>query len=247
MVEGRKTAIVTGAAIRLGKAIALALAEDGFQVGVHYGSSEEAAHETISEIERLGVTAIPLHADLTSPVAAAESIFHRATSEFGRVDLLVNCAAIFESGGLLATSADLWDRHFDINLKAPAFLSREFARQFSNRDSSDTCGQIIHLVDRRVFRADLTHFAYNLTKAALAEMTKILAQELAPGIRVNAIAPGAILPPPDESEDYLKKVSNGIPLKRSGGPEDVVQAVRYLVEAEFVTGEILTVTGGEHL
>lgn len=239
-----RTAVVTGAAVRIGRAIALALAGDGCDVVLHYGTSEAEAAMTIDELEQLGRKARSVCADLTQPVEAAQRIFDVADS-LGGADLLVNSAAIFEDAPLREMSESHFDRHLTINLKAPAFLCREFARRLP----SGRRGHILNLVDWRAETPPADYLAYSLSKAGVAALTKSLAQSLAPMIQVNAIAPGAILPPP-HSEDFEQWAASKrprIPLRRVGSVKDIAEAALYLVRSEFITGEILHVTGGEQL
>ncbi|MBW3543247.1 MAG: SDR family oxidoreductase [Planctomycetes bacterium] len=238
-----KVAIVTGGAVRLGREIALGLSDAGAGVVVHYGRSREAAERTICEIAAAGGRAVAVEADLASPVEAACAIIGAARAEFGRVDILVNNASVFEPSTLADAEPDDWDRQFAVNLKAPFYLCREFAgaREPGRR------AHIVNILDWRATRPGAGHLVYTLTKAALATLTLALAQELAPDVQVNAVAPGAILPPPGEGADYLDKLSTRIPLGRTGNAADVAEAVLFLLRSEFITGEILHVTGGQEL
>jgi pteridine reductase len=241
-LEG-KVAMVTGGAVRIGRAISLALADAGADVVVHHSNSTAEADAAVAEIAARGRRALAISADFTDPVPAAQRVMDGAIQAFGRVDVLVNSAAIFGSGTLASISESDWDRHFAINLKAPCFLCREFAA----RHAAAEPGSIINIVDWRALRPRPGNLAYTLTKAALVTMTEILAQELAPQIRVNAVAPGAILPPAGAGGDYLERLTQKIPLRRTGSVDDVTSAVLYLVRSDFITGDILCVTGGEHL
>jgi pteridine reductase len=236
-------AVVTGAAVRLGRAIALALAEEGYDLVVHYGHSRDEVEQTAKEIGQLGRNVATVAADLMQPAAAANAIFDTA-ARLGGARLLVNSAAIFENASLCETSEELYDRHLAINLKAPFFLSREFVRRLPGEQH----GQIINLADWRAETPPADYLAYTLSKAGIVALTKALALQLAPRIRVNAIAPGAMLPPPGEPEEpwRMSKLPE-IPLARTGSPDDIAAAAVYLARSEFVTGEILHVTGGEHL
>ena len=238
-----KVAIVTGGAVRLGKAIALALADAGVNIGLHYGRSAQAAQETVEAIVSLGVGGCAIQADLGEPAHAARRIVERTIARFGHVDILVNSAAIFADGTLLTTTEDEWDRQFAVNLKAPFFLSQTFA--FRRRHGER--GHIINIADWRANRPGPDHLAYTLTKSGLVTLTKSLAQELAPDVQVNAIAPGAILPPPGKEQSDLDRLAQQIPLRRAGSPADVTEAVRFLLGSDFITGETLCVSGGEHL
>lgn len=239
-LEG-KVAVITGSAVRIGRSIALALAEAGADICIHFNTSAEPARKTCDEIQQRGRKAMSVSADLSDPVAAAETIFSAVAAELGRVDVLVNSASVFENKKLAnATEAD-WDSQLDVNLKAPFFLCQKFAAQLP----SDQPGHIVNIVDWRARRAGIGHLPYRISKAGLVTLTECLALELAPGIQVNAIAPGAILPPPGEDRSYLEKRAAGVPLQRAGNPEEICQAVLYLLSSDFVTGEVLTVSGGE--
>jgi len=234
-------AIVTGGAVHLGRAMSLGLAQAGARVVVHYGHSADAAHDTVAAIEALGGEAIAVQADLVGS-AVAPAVVGRGAERFGHVDVLVNSASIFEPVGIADTTESLWDRHFAINLRAPFFLCRAFVGQLGDRR-----GHIVNIADWRGARPTASGVAYTLTKAGLIAMTQALAQSLAPNVQVNAIAPGVILPPPGEGDEYVERLLPSIPLRRSGSPADVVDALLYLLRSDYVTGEILHVTGGQHL
>ena len=159
------------------------------------------------------------------------------------MDILVNGAAIFEPGNWDDTTEANWDRHFAINLKSPFFLSQAFAVHVGR----ERAGHIVNIADWRGVRPGTGHVAYTLTKAALIAMTKSLAQALAPNIQVNAIAPGMILPPPGQDQAYLERWAHKIPAQRVGSPEEVARALIFLLRSDFVTGELILVTGGQHL
>lgn len=237
-----KAAIVTGGAVRLGGALALALGAEGVRVGVHYGSSAGPAEAVVGQIKAMGSDAVAIQADLSRP-AEAGSIVERATAHFGRVDILVNSAAIFEPGNWDDTTEANWDRHFAINLKSPFFLSQAFAAQVG----SERTGHIINIADWRGARPGADHLAYTLTKAAIIAMTRSLALALAPNIQVNAIAPGLILPPPGQDQAYLERKASQVPARRVGSPQEIARAMVFLLRSDFVTGDLVFVTGGEHL
>lgn len=237
-----KVAIVTGGAVRLGRALALALAEQGARVVVHYGSSAGPARTAVAEIEALGSDAVALQADLRH-LEQVPTVVERAVDHFGQVDVLVNNAAIFEPGRWDDTTEENWDRHFAINLKAPFFLSQAFARQVGE----GRAGHVVNIADWRAVRPGVGHVAYTLTKAGLVAMTKSLALALAPHVQVNAIAPGLILPPPGEDEAYLERKAGRVPLRRTGSPQEVADALLFLLRSDFITGELVFVTGGEDL
>ncbi len=239
-LEG-KVAVITGAAVRIGRSMALALAEAGVDICIHYHSSQQAAEQTCAEIDRLGRKSFAVAADLSDAHQAAALIIDAVVAEFGRVDILINSASVFENKCLLDTAEADWDSHLDINLKAPYFLSQQFAKSFQKGQT----GQIINLIDWRALRAGTGHLPYRISKAGLVTLTECLSLELAPAIQVNAIAPGAILPPPGQDASYLASRAEQIPLKRAGSPQDVCDALLYLLRSDFVTGEVLTVSGGE--
>jgi NAD(P)-dependent dehydrogenase (short-subunit alcohol dehydrogenase family) len=236
-------AVVTGGAVRVGRELCMTLAESGVCVCVHYSASHDAAERTVRDIRAAGGDAMLVRADLTHPLEAAQEIISAAASAFGQVDILVNNAAIFEPGSLDVTTPADWDRHQRINLQAPVFLCQRFARQIPDAGH----GAIINLADWRALRPQPGHLAYTLSKAGIVCLTRLLALELAPRIRVNAIAPGAILPPPLGDADDFAKLSEIIPLHRTGAPRDIAGAAMFLLQNDFVTGEVLHVTGGQHL
>jgi pteridine reductase len=238
-----KVAIVTGGSVRLGKAIALTLAEQGVKIGLHYNQSAEQAEGTLEDITSLGSTGILIQADFLQPLQAAERLVEKTLSEFNRLDILVNSAAIFEDSSVSSVTGEHWDRHFDVNLKVPFFLCQHFAQHLEPGE----CGQIVNIADWRGTRPGDDHPVYTLTKSALVAMTKSLAQHLAPDVQVNAIAPGAVLPPPGSDHSYLQQIAEKIPLGRTGTPHDVTNALLYLLRSDFITGEVLHVTGGQQL
>jgi pteridine reductase len=237
-----KVAIVTGGARRLGKALALSLAEKGARLVIHYGSSAGPADETVAEIRAMGSDAVAVQADLRQP-GQAPAMIARAADHFDRLDILVNSAAVFERGDVFNTTEESWDRHFAINLRSPFFLSQAFAAHVGR----ERPGAIVNIADWRATRPGTDYVAYTLTKAGMVTMTQSLALGLAPNIRVNAIAPGAILPPPGRDQAYLEKLAQSIPARRVGSPAEIGKALLFLLESDFVTGELIFVTGGEHL
>jgi len=238
-----KNTLVTGAGVRLGQALAFALAEAGASVGVHYCHSTAAAEQTVAKIRRQGGQAKAIHADLQQGSSAINALMTSAVRQLGPIDVLVNSAAIFEPALLSTIDESNFDRHLQLNLKAPLFLSQAFAEQLVEPRT----GQIINIVDWRALKPAPGHLAYTISKAGLVTLTRILAQELAPRIRVNAIAPGAILPPAGAGPEYEQRIVERIPLGRTGRLDEISAALLYLLENEFVTGEVLCVTGGEEL
>jgi NAD(P)-dependent dehydrogenase (short-subunit alcohol dehydrogenase family) len=234
-----KTALVTGAARRIGRAVSLALAASGSNVVVHHSRSVREAEALVSEIARLGVRATAVRADLGEP-DEAEALVALAEERAGHLDVLVNNAAVFEPETLETAALDRLIRSVKVNAWTPFVLTRAFARR-SGR------GRVVNFLDTRVSGLDLAHVGYILGKHVLAVLTRMTAVAFAPGLTVNAVAPGLILPPPGEDEAYLARLARDLPLKRHGGPEDVARAVLFLLESDFVTGQVLFVDGGRHL
>jgi len=196
----------------------------------------------VRAIKALGSQALAIQADLGQP-SQAPSIVDQAVGRFGQVDILVNSAAIFKPGRWDDTTEENWDRHFSINLKSPFFLSQAFARHVGRERPA----HIVNIADWRGVRPGTDHVAYTLTKAALIAMTRSLALALAPNIQVNAIAPGMILPPPGKDQAYLERWAHQIPAQRVGSPEEIAKTLIFLVHSDFVTGDLIHVTGGQHL
>jgi len=234
-----RTALVTGAARRIGRSIALALAAEGAGVVVHYRSSRREAVELCTELHRRGARCWTVRADLAGPNGPA-ALLARARRMAGRIDFLVNNASIFRPDTIGDLTWGALEGAMRVNAWAPFVLGREFARAAGQ-------GAIVNLLDSRLGSYDLAHAAYILSKHVLAVLTRMTALEFAPHVRVNAVAPGLILPPPGKTESYLAQMVNSAPLKRHGAPGDVAAAVVHLLRSGFVTGEVLNVDGGRHL
>jgi len=233
-----KTALVTGGARRIGKAISLKLAAMGYNIALHYHSSSPAM--LVKEIQSLGVKCVPLRCDLSDGDAAA-SLVRRAAEELPPLELLVNSASIFERSHVAETSEDVLDSHIEINLKSPFRLSRDFSN-IAQR------GQIINIIDANAVKNNSPYAAYLISKKGLLGLTEMCALEFAPGLRVNAIAPGLILPPAGKGKEYMiEAAEKRVPLKHQGSLEDITRALEFLVKNEFITGQILFIDGGEHL
>ncbi len=237
-LEG-KTALVTGGAKRIGRAVACALAAEGVNVVVHYRSSASEAEELATKLQTGGVQAWTVRADLED-AGEAGNLLDRAVELAGPVDILVNNAAIFPESRL--ADFDVADLHANINVNAvaPALIARKFAAQ--GRE-----GAVINLLDCRIDDYDEEHVAYHLSKRMLFDLTRMMAVEYAPKIRVNAVAPGLILPPEGKDEDYLASLASTNPLNRYGSPDDVTRAVSFLLRSPFVTGQVIYVDGGRHM
>ena len=239
-----KTAVVTGGAIRVGKALVLALAEAGCNVFIHYGRSAKPAIQTKAEAEAFGVQAVIYSANLAEADGAIR-VMETAVTTFGTIDILINSAAIFpEEDTFTHTDLALWDKLMNVNLRAPFLLSRAFAAQLPAKRS----GKIINILDARLRQPAPDHFVYRFTKGSLWQMTEMLALELAPHITVNGVALGAILPPPGKDTSYLDNLAQKrVPLRRAGSAEIVAENVLHLLRQDFLTGVIVPIDGGEFL
>ncbi len=237
-----KVALVTGGAIRVGKAISLELAHAGADIVVNYNSSAGPAEETVAEIQELGRRAIAQQADV-SQGDQVQRLIDRAVSELGRLDVLVNSASVWRRTPWAELDEAEWDRQIAVDLKGPFLCARAAAPHLAAHGD----GAIVNIVDLSAFTPFPNFLPHSVAKAGLLNMTYSLAMELAPAVRVNAIAPGPVLPPPEYTEQQLAVSAKRTLLKRWGTPADVARAVRYLVEAEYVTGAVLPVDGGERL
>jgi pteridine reductase len=236
-----KVALVTGAGTRVGRAIAVALGKAGMRIGVHYYGSEKGARQTADEIVAAGSEARTLPGDLTDPATGPRVVEHMS-KVFGSLDVLVNSAAVMLRTPVGEVLVEDWDAMFALNLRAPFFLSQSAARAMKDRG-----GVIINIADLAAFEAWRNYVPHSITKAGVVQMTRALAHALAPKIRVNAIAPGAVLLPEGATTEFRDKLISTTPLGRIGSPEDVAQAVIYLISADYVTGETLIVDGGRHV
>ncbi len=236
-------ALVTGAGKRLGKAMALALAEDGWDVGVHYNRSEAPAAEVVAAIQAMGRKAVAFRSDL-SDEAQTGGLLRAVSGNFGQsVSLLVNSASTFEDDTALDHDRAGWDHHMSPNLRAPILLSQEMAKALH----SDQQGLIVNLIDQRVWKLTPQFFTYTLSKAALWQATQTLAQALAPNIRVNGIGPGPTMKSVHQSQADFDDESQATLTQRGSDPEEIVRALRYLVSAHSVTGQMIAADGGQHL
>ncbi|MGF1461887.1 MAG: SDR family oxidoreductase [Maricaulaceae bacterium] len=236
------TVLITGAAARIGRALSLALAEDGWAVAVHYNRSAEPAQALVAEIAQAGGRAIALGADLLD-LDAVERLIPQAQDALGSVTALINNASAFEDDEIGRLTAESFALHMNVNLRAPVFLAQALARRLPK----DQSGAVVNLLDQRVKKPVPLFFSYGLSKAALAEATVTLAQALAPRIRVNGVGPGpTLMNTRQQPEDFQAQVDATI-LATGSPPEEIVRAVRYLLGAQAVTGQWLAVDGGQHL
>ncbi len=238
--EATPLAVVTGAAHRLGKAIALELARHGFAIGLHYHASEEAAGETAGELRAAGTAVELLPADLSDPAQVAD-LFRRIDELPYALKVWVNSAAVMAPGDLRDLDVAEWDAALALNLRAPWLCAREAARRM------DAGGVVINLTDSGVRKTWNKYPAYAVSKAGLEALTRLLAKTLAPAVRVNAVAPGLILRGTGFPEVDWQRLVERLPLKQAGNPQDVARAVWFLVENEHITGETIVVDGGYQL
>ena len=237
---GRGAALVTGGAKRIGRAICLELAAAGFDVAIHHRASEGEAADLAREIEALGRRAVALSADLAD-VEATHALIGQAATALGPLSVLVNNASLFADDRLESLTGESWSAHMDVNLRAPVLLAQTFAAQAPDG------GVIINILDQRVLKPDPRFFSYGLAKSALWVATRTMAQALAPRIRVNGVGPGPTLPSVHQAAGEFEAEARNTPLQRPGSPEAVAAAVRWLVDAQQVTGQMIAVDGGQHL
>ena len=236
-----KTALITGAAKRLGKEMSIHLAGLGWNIAIHYNTSETEAELFRNELsENYPDQQFKLFKTDLNQSNEVEQLIPKVVEAMGTIDLLINSASVFEPAKLSLTPTELFDRHMNINFKAPFILSRNFARTFNS-------GIIVNIVDSRIVTNKTNFAAYSLSKKALWEMTKMAAFEFGPEIRVNAIAPGLILAPEDKDEDYLWKLADHIVMKRPGGLKPILNSLDYILNNDYLTGQLLFCDGGENL
>ncbi|HLV27402.1 MAG TPA: SDR family oxidoreductase [Gemmatimonadales bacterium] len=233
--QGR-TCLVTGAGRRVGRAIALAVGAEGARVAVHYNESDEGASEVVKLLRDSGTEAQAFSADLTRPDAPEALI--SAVHQWAGLDFLVNSAAVMMEGPVDSVSQDEWEFMFTLNLRAPFFLSQAAARVMKPGSA------MVNIADLAAFETWPNHVPHGITKAGVVQMTRALARVLAPGIRVNAVAPGAVLLPESMDQESAERLAATTPLGRIGSAEDVAEAVCYLLGAGYVTGEVIVVDGG---
>jgi pteridine reductase len=236
-----KTILITGGAKRIGKSIAIALGQDGYHVCLHYYQSRSEAEETAEQIRENGGTCSLMQSDLQD-TQSLTSMIKQIEKEYHGLDVLINNASIFQESSMTDISIEDWDRILDVNLRAPwlcAKLSRDMLRKRK--------GCILNILDSGIEKVWPNFAAYQISKVGLAQLTRLLAKEFAPEIRVNGIAPGLILSSAKEMPEHWEKLVNRLPLKKQGTPIDVVNAVLFFVHQTYVTGEILFVDGGYQL
>lgn len=236
----RPVALVTGAAHRVGRALAVGLAANGYDIALHYHASATKVGDARDAIEKAGGASTLFQADLRDAEAPARLV-RDAVESMGKLDVVVNSASVMLRMPMGSINAELWDSVLDLNLRAPFLIAQEAARYLPDG------GSIINISDLAAFEIWPPYVPHGVSKAGLVYLTQALARLLAPRIRVNAIAPGTVLLPENFDPVFAARLTETTPLKRDGSPEDVVQAMLYLLNAHYVTGETIIVDGGRHV
>jgi NAD(P)-dependent dehydrogenase (short-subunit alcohol dehydrogenase family) len=237
-----RTALVTGAAKRIGRTIALDLAKNGWAVAVHYGRSRDEANATVDDIRKAGGKAVALKADL-SVESETTSLMAQTIDALGAVGCLVNNASTFEHDDVASADRASWDAHIETNLRAPFVLIQEMARALP--DTQD--GVVVNMLDQRVWNLTPHFLSYTMSKSGLWTMTRTLALALAPRIRVNAIGPGPVLPNSRQTEDQFRRQYESLPLRKPVDPAEICNAVQFILSATSMTGQMIALDGGQHL
>lgn len=245
-------ALVTGAGTRLGRAMALYLAKRGYDVAVHYLSSDKDAQAVVEDIRSLGQQAVAVRADLLEEAQTLSLVPNAAEQLGGPLSVLINNASVFEYDNISSANRTSWDRHIESNLRAPVVLTQAFATQAAQPGTDGnnellSKSLVVNMVDQRVKKLTPEFMSYTIAKMGLWAFTQTAAQALAPGIRVNAIGPGPTLIGAKQSQSHFAKQRSGTILKRGSDATDVTRALGYLIESPSVTGQLLLVDGGQHL
>ena len=239
MAKLNKVVLITGGAKRIGRIIALNLAKKGYDIAIHYNTSTKEALKLQKEIADLGIKSAIFCYDLNQNCYS--DLIDAVIKEFSKIDILINNASIFEPTSFLQTNLDLFDRHFNINLKAPFFLTQHFAKKQKS-------GLIINFLDSRITKTSKNYFSYLLTKKSLDDFTKMAAKELGPDIRVNSIAPGITEFSEDiDNQIYLTQLLDSLPLKEIINKSQINKAVEIILENEFMTGQNIFIDAGGSL
>jgi len=242
LTEPRGAALVTGAARRIGRVLALNCAEAGYDVALHCRVIDDDAESVAAEIRALGRRAALFTRDLRKESETAPLV-GEAEAELGPVNLLVNSASVFEEDAFASMNRHSWDLHMETNLRGPLVLAQAFAR----RITGERQGLIVNILDQRVLRTQPAFFSYSLSKAALWEATRMMALALAPRVRVNGIGPGPVLASIHQTADDFAEEAASTPLARAVDPREIAQALRYLIDAPSVTGQMIAIDSGQHL
>jgi NAD(P)-dependent dehydrogenase (short-subunit alcohol dehydrogenase family) len=236
-----QVALITGGAVRVGRAITLGLAEAGYDIALTWHTSGNEARSVARDVEELGRRVLVMQGDVSQP-DAVEEVASAVRKEFGRLDLLVNNASIFANTPLLEIEPGEWDRVMEVNLKGPFLMVKATADLLTAAG-----GRIVNLVDLSAFQPWVAYPHHAVSKAGLLQLTRVMARALAPRVRVNAIAPGAVLLPESYTEDQHRRSRESSALGRLGSPEDVVRTILFLERSDFITGEVIVVDGGRLL
>ncbi|MBR0649780.1 SDR family oxidoreductase [Roseomonas terrae] len=237
-----RAALVTGGAKRLGRTMALALAQAGFDLAIHCATSVDDAEATLDEIRALGRRAVVLRAALGAE-AEVDRLVPDATAALGPIGVLVNNASTFERDEWYDATRESWDRHIEPNLRAPFVLTQAFARALP----ADAAGVVVNMLDQRVWSLTPHFVSYTVSKAGLWTLTQSLALALAPRIRVNAIGPGPTLPSPRQSQDQFDRQARSVPLRRATSPDEVARALLAILALPSMTGQMIALDGGQHM
>ncbi|PIE16913.1 MAG: short chain dehydrogenase [Rhodobacterales bacterium] len=248
---GEHRAIITGAGQRLGRAMALYLAQRGYDVALHYQSSAAQTRQLADQISEMGVKALPLQADLRDEAACQALIGRAAQGLGGPLNCLINNAAVFDYDTLQTADRASWDRHMQINLRAPFVLTQNFAAQAPKavpdaHSEMLSTALIVNMLDQRVQKLTPEFTSYTISKMGLWAFTQTAAQALAPDVRINAIGPGPTLRAERQSEDHFKRQRDSLPLRRGAHPQDITAALGYFLDAVAVTGQLICVDGGQN-
>lgn len=236
-----KVALVTGSAVRIGREIANHLADNGWDLALHYGNSAKEIFSFESELKlRFPNLRFEIFQADLEDIGQTENLVNLVVKRFGSLDLLINNASVFEPSSLINTTSELLVKHSMINYIAPFILMRDFARQQEK-------GQIINILDTRITTNNSDYLAYSLSKKALFELSKMSALELAPNFRVNSIAPGAVLPPPGKDQVYLDRIAGATPMKIPSGISSILKTIDYIIANQDITGQTIFCDGGGHL
>lgn len=242
-INPAKRALITGAGQRLGQFLAIALAEDGYDIAIHYSSSRDGAEKTRAAVQAAGRHAALVQADLSDETQIDRLILDAEQGLGGHIGVLINNASVFEDDNAQSHTRESWDLHMNVNLRAPIRLSQIFAERLPD----DERGVVLNMIDQRVWKLNPNFFTYTLSKSALWSATKTLAQALAPNIRVNGIGPGPTLQNARQDKDDFQKQVDATLTGRGSSPEEIVRAARFLIAADAVTGQMIAVDGGQHL
>ena len=240
--DKKKVALVTGAATRIGRGIAMSLAQAGWAVAVHFSTSETSANNTLEEIISGGGIAKIFPADFRNE-AAVKDLIPAVSESLGTVTCLINNASIFEKDSIRSSTRETWDAHMEVSLRAPFVLSQALVTTLSEKQSAN----IINILDQRVVNLTPYFTSYTISKAALWTLTNTLASDLSPHIRVNAIGPGPTLPSKRQSDEDFENQFNALPLERPATIAEICAAVRFIIDCPSMTGQLITIDAGQHL